>query len=329
MPFNRTNMAVHSQEKEQDRAPYVSVLIPVYNGERFLRQTIESILAQTFTDFELILVDDCSSDRSAAIIQSYNDPRIRFFVNDKNLGNGGTRNRLVQLARGKYCAVLDHDDLCLPERLERQVKFLDAHPEIGFCSSAIEIIDEQGQMAGERWYNIPANHEEIKCGILFCCPVSHVTVMFRREEYLGYGLKYTNGGADDMSLFSRAVEVMRFTNLPEPLVCYRLWKGQFSATGRENQMRHAMEAFEYVYSKIGITLDDQDRAVLFYTMQGLRPTDNLLPAYRRLAFRIWKANRTHKKYDKHALRKQLHRLHRHKRGGITPDYLLFKFRLLF
>ena len=110
----------------------VSVLMPVYRtDERFLREAIESVLAQTFADFEFLILDDSPDDDRSRIVSEFNDPRITYMRNDRNIGISASRNRLLDMAKGEYLAVFDHDDICRPERLEKQVAWLDAHPKCG------------------------------------------------------------------------------------------------------------------------------------------------------------------------------------------------------
>ncbi len=129
-----------------EKVPRVSVLMSVYNGERFLRDSVESILGQTFTDFEFLILDDGSTDSTCEILEEYanKDARIVLVRNDRNLGLTRSLNKGLRLVRGEYLARQDADDISLPKRLEMQVKFLDAHPEVGVVGSALEIIDENG-----------------------------------------------------------------------------------------------------------------------------------------------------------------------------------------
>ena len=122
----------------------VSVLMPVYNvKEEYLRESIESILNQTFTDFEFIILDDCSSNNVEEIVKSYGDDRIRFYRNSENLGIAKSRNKLMDLARGEYSALMDNDDISHPERLKKQVDFLDNNPDISILSTAYETFPEK------------------------------------------------------------------------------------------------------------------------------------------------------------------------------------------
>ena len=119
--------------------PRVSVLLPVYNTRpEHLREAIDSILAQTFADFELLILNDCSTNTDVEeVVKSYTDPRIVYAVNERNLGISPSRNRLLDMAQGEYLAVMDHDDISLPERFEKQVAFLDAHPDVGIVGCQV------------------------------------------------------------------------------------------------------------------------------------------------------------------------------------------------
>jgi glycosyltransferase involved in cell wall biosynthesis len=136
--------------------PRVSVIMPSYNHARFLRETIDCVLAQTFTDWELVIVDDRSSDDSPAIIHSYKDPRIRYSQNEKNSGTYPTLNRCLDLSSGEYIAVLDSDDIWAPTKLEKQVAALDKYPEASFSYTFGTTIDENGQPFGEHHRDLPS-----------------------------------------------------------------------------------------------------------------------------------------------------------------------------
>ena len=125
-------------------APRVSVVMGAYNGERFLRPAIESILNQTFRDFELIVIDDCSTDATPRILREFKDDRMRVVRNERNLGIAKTLNKGIAIARGEYVALQDHDDLSQPDRFSKQVAFLETHPRVGMVGSRVNLIDESG-----------------------------------------------------------------------------------------------------------------------------------------------------------------------------------------
>jgi len=125
----------------------VSVLFPVFNTkEEYLRAAIESILSQTFSDFEFLILNDASTNNAEEVIKSYTDPRIKYFKNEKNPGISETRNKLLDLATGEYLAIMDHDDISLPNRLQKQIDYLNNNPEVGVVSSHIGYIHRKGRI---------------------------------------------------------------------------------------------------------------------------------------------------------------------------------------
>ena len=155
----------------------VSILMPVYNTRpEHLREAMDSMLAQTFTDFEFLILNDCSTDPQVEeVVKSYHDPRIVYAVNERNLGISGSRNRLLDMAQGEYLAVMDHDDFSFPSRLEKQVAFLDAHPDVGIVGSLVENMTN-GTVAPR-----PADDVGIKKMLMIHCNLSHPSCMIRRS----------------------------------------------------------------------------------------------------------------------------------------------------
>jgi glycosyltransferase involved in cell wall biosynthesis len=203
-----------------DKTPRVSVLMPVYNGERYLREAIESILNQTFTDFELIIVDDGSTDATPEILDSFEDPRIVRLKNEKNTGLARVRQKGLSAVCGEYIASMDADDISLPERLARQVAFLDAHPEIGVLGSAVQVIDRNGNRS--RVSRFPTQHGVIRWHLCFRDPIANPSVMMRRkvvDRVGGYNTDLTAG--EDYDLFRRLSSVTRLANLPDIMLCLR------------------------------------------------------------------------------------------------------------
>ncbi len=159
--------------------PLVSIAMPVYNAELFIQKTIESVLKQTYANFELILINDASQDRSKEIIHSFSDCRIRYIENTENLGIVKTRNKCIQYAKGKYIAVLDNDDITLPSRLAKQVEFLESNKDYGICGSFYEIIDGEGKVVSK--IKLPATNSQIKTFLLFNNCFCNSSVMIKSE----------------------------------------------------------------------------------------------------------------------------------------------------
>jgi glycosyltransferase involved in cell wall biosynthesis len=200
--------------------PTVTVLMAVHDGERHLRESIESILGQTFRDFELLVVDDASTDGTAAVLAGYDDPRIRTIRNPENLGLTRSLNRGLEQARGRLVARQDADDVSEPRRLERQVAFLEANPDVPLVASAYVRIDDSGAGVGPR--PVPCDPRSIRRRLLLLNAFAHSSVVFRREavEALG-GYREEFPFAQDYDLWSRLARTAPLGALPEPLVRYR------------------------------------------------------------------------------------------------------------
>lgn len=209
--------------------PQVSVIMSAYNAERFIAQAIESILAQTFGDFELIIVNDGSRDTTQEIIERYarQDRRIAPQSLPHNAGINHARNVGLSLANGTYIALMDADDISLPERFEKQVRFLDRHPEVGIVGGAMIIVDENNIPIGERRY--PTNDASIRQRLFYYCPFCHPCIMVRKNVVLltgSYDVQYR--GTADYDLFFRIGMMTRFANLDDVLLHYRVSPGSYS-----------------------------------------------------------------------------------------------------
>ena len=207
--------------------PEVSVLMPVYNTRpEHLREAMESILAQTFTDFEFLILNDASSDpRVEEVVQSFSDPRIVYAVNEKNLGISGSRNRLLDMAKGEYLAVMDHDDISLPGRLEKQVAFLKEHPDMGLVGCQFSTIGR------DKISHLPLDDISLKKALMVHCgDMCHPATMLRREVLEKHHIRYEAmfSPSEDHALFCRMIPHTRFATLPEVLFCYRAWDGNTS-----------------------------------------------------------------------------------------------------
>jgi len=197
----------------------VSVLTPIYKTDpEMLRAAIRSVLDQDFRDFEFLLLDDCPADPREAVVREFDDPRIVYLKNDANLGITPSRNRLISLAKGEYLAVFDHDDVCVPGRLAKEVAYLDAHSECGVVSGWTRTIP------GGEIVRYPETDAEIKGGMLGWCTLVHSASMIRKSVLaaagLGYEVRYSP--CEDYALFTKLTAHTVFHNLSEPMIEYRL-----------------------------------------------------------------------------------------------------------
>jgi len=213
--------------------PAVTVLMPVYNGARFLAGAMESVLGQTFGDFELLAINDGSSDQTAEILASSRDPRVRIVENGRNLGLIASLNKGLDLARGDYVARMDQDDLALPKRLEKQVHFLSASPRTGLCGTWFRTF------GGTRSTVVrpPARADDMAARLFYESPLAHPTVMFRRGLFAEHGLRYSHDfpNAEDYELWTRVARITELANLPEVLLQYRRHDEQISTMKKAKQ----------------------------------------------------------------------------------------------
>jgi len=228
--------------------PLVSVVMAVYNGEPFVRKTIESVLLQTYSNFEFIIINDGSKDSSLDTIASFKDPRIRC-ISRKNKGLTPSLNEGLRAAQGTYIARIDADDIALPSRLETQVAFLETHPHIGLLGTWAYIIDENGNKKG--MYTLPHAHKKIQRMMFWHNPFIHPSVMFPRAILDTVGFYNENFRyAQDYEYWSRIIKKYEVANLGEPLLLYRVFSESMTRA-KKNAMRWEgiKIRFKYLFSK--------------------------------------------------------------------------------
>ncbi|RYZ00078.1 MAG: glycosyltransferase, partial [Chitinophagaceae bacterium] len=213
-----------------------SILLPVYNAERFLREAVDSLLAQTFTDFELLALNDGSTDGSAAILNSYSDPRLRVLPNDRNRGLIHTLNKGIDVAFGRYIARMDADDICHPERLAAQVAYLDAHPEVAVVASTLDMMDEAGNPIAA-W---PEDRRHVSAAAIRAfLPVdnciAHPSVLARAAEMSRYKYDAAQTEAEDYDLWLRmCADGLSIAKIDRPLLRYRVLATSLSRKDKLN-----------------------------------------------------------------------------------------------
>ncbi len=216
--------------------PRVSVLTPIYNtNHAHLRECIESILKQTFTDFEFIILNDSpDNDALEKLVLSYDDARIHYVKNEKNIGISQSRNKLIDLARGKYLAIFDHDDISRPDRLARQVEFLDTHPYIGVVGAWCHWFGDKDFIRKNPEYDT-----DIKIRLTDVCAIMHTTAMIRKSVLTDNNIRYEEQytPAEDYRLWGQLMAHTDFHNLQMVLVEYRWRNDNTSNTMREKMAR--------------------------------------------------------------------------------------------
>lgn len=291
--------------------PTVSVIMPVYNGAKYLREAINSLLDQMFTDFELIILNDGSIDQSEEVILSYNDPRIRYVKNEVNLKLVRTLNKGIQLARGLYIARMDQDDICLPQRFEKQIEFMDNNLDIDVCGSWIEYFGSSNHVL-----ELPQYHDDIKSFLLHNSPIAHPSVMIRKEffETHMYDPKYEY--AEDYALWASAIDSHKFYNIPKVLLKYRIHDQQMGSVYTQKQEKVLAKIRANLLQNIDSSLKYED--IKFVCEPELMNTDNLENIDNTITL-LCKTNKKSGYFKEHALEAHFSKLYFQILAHMTHD----------
>ncbi|PKN13217.1 MAG: hypothetical protein CVU69_02635 [Deltaproteobacteria bacterium HGW-Deltaproteobacteria-4] len=247
--------------------PLVSVVMSVYNGERYLREAVDSILRQTFTDFEFIIINDGSTDGTREILESYQDERI-VLIHQENMGLTKSLNKGIALARGKYIARQDADDFSLPERFATQVSFLDRECDISMVGSAVQVVDKSGEVLTT--FKNPTGSSEIKEILKKYNCFWHGSVMFRRECLTSVGCYNERfGTAQDYDLWLRYSEKLNLANLPEPFYAYRV--SPEAITFKKIVSQHRLANLARRLARIRSVGGDEIAELEIYEKESLKP----------------------------------------------------------
>lgn len=291
--------------------PCISIIMPVYNGEKYLREAIESLLSQTFTDFELIIINDASQDGSEDIILSYKDHRIVYMKNEENLGVAKTLNRGIAVAQAEYIARHDSDDVSLPTRFEKQVQIMDVNPTIGLCGTWAQTLRMTAGEKSEKGavLDVISQPEKIKVNLLFGNNFVHSSVLFRKSSLLNFPNPYNPefSFAEDYDLWVRISRNWKVINIPEVLILYRLHDLQISNQKIEQQKEQAWLIQKKQIEALGIQLSLDEELIHRY-LAGFIWFDNnpvQVIAGGHYFIKLKKANKKYKVYDAIALRQVL------------------------
>jgi len=242
-------------------APRVTVLMPAFDAARHLREAVDSVLGQTYGEFELLAIDDGSTDDTADILGGYvaRDRRVRLVRNGRNLGLIATLNRGLDLARGELVARFDADDVCLPQRLARQVAWMDAHPRVDVGAPWVAMFNEGGEGVGRR----AETHDEIVAQGLFFCPLLHPSVVMRRQRLHDLGLRYPAEFVhiEDYALWVQAARTLRFGGQPEVLVRMRFHPDSVSSVHQEVQLAAQLRVQRLALANLGLEPTEEEMAL--------------------------------------------------------------------
>lgn len=224
--------------------PFITVLLPVYNCEKYIIECIDSILCQTYSNYELLIIDDCSIDTTVALIQKYNDDRIKLTIKEKNTGYTESLNWGIENAKGKYIARMDGDDICIPTRFEEQIKILEDNSDVFVCGGWAKIIGK------DRYKKAPETNDQIFRELMYKNPIVHPTVMFRKEVFENYKYDKNFEPAEDYNLWTRLIFNYNFYNIQKTLIYYREHEFNVSKQKTILQQEKTLESKYYFYEKI-------------------------------------------------------------------------------
>ncbi len=240
---------------KENKKPAVTVLMPVYNSEKYLKEAIDSILNQTFSDFILLLINDCSTDKSEEIILSYKDPRIKYLKNEKNLGLVGALNRGLEVIDTEYIVRMDSDDISVLNRFEIQKTFMDAHPDVGVSSCALERFgDDKGI------WTVPLSNDEIKSSLVFASSITHAPCIIRTKVLLENNIRYrdTHIHMEDYDLWFRLKDFTQYQNIADVLYKYRVENHNVTVLNANTAIERKKSIYKWILSYLKIEPSDDE-----------------------------------------------------------------------
>ncbi len=244
--------------------------MPVYNGERFIAAAIQSIINQTWKDFELLIIDDGSTDQTAAIISTFQDPRIRYIPNGENEGIVYSRNKGLSLMSGKYYAPFDADDIAAPKKFEKQILFLEANPDFDMIGSWVRFIDQDGKLLQQKW-TLRADVSIIKPMLLFRNYFTHSAVVIRKSSLLGISYRDGLHIGEDWQLYLDLLDKGKMSQYPEYLTFRRIHGHNVSEYGWDKNIFYEKKILKNQFEKYHIALRDKQLEILCKVRHGQKP----------------------------------------------------------
>ena len=274
--------------------PRVSVVMPVYNCVAYIKESVASILTQTFTDFEFFIIDDHSTDGTYEYLQTLTDARIQLIRKPQNSGYTESLNMGLDLAKGEYIARMDGDDICFLSRFKEQVDFLNAHQDIILCGTWFML--SPGGIVRE----FPLNNSQIKTAFLEHCAIGHPTVMFRSTLFKEAGLRYDHAmePAEDYDLWVRILDVGKLANIPKTHLIYRVHDEQVSSVYKQMQLEKSNIIRASLLSKLYDNKPTKDIKPLFFFLENEPISKNHLKSLEEEIVILRKLNHAKSEFDK-------------------------------
>ena len=238
--------------------PKITVLMPVYNCELYIQEAVDSILNQTYTDFEFLILDDASTDQTVSIIKNYKDSRIQLIEKPLNTGYTNSLNYGLQLAKGKYIARMDGDDISFSERFARQVSYLEANPDVVLCGTSYKIIGNDKKLS------FPENHDAIKLALLRGNCIAHPSVMIKKKILDDFSIIYDTSKepAEDYDMWVRLLCIGNLHIIQDVLLEYRIYNTQVSKKRAEEQKKNDIKIKFQLFNYLDIKIEADEREFL-------------------------------------------------------------------
>ncbi len=233
--------------------PELSIIMPLYNNEKYVGEAIGSLLAQSFGDFELIVVNDCSTDSSLEVVKNFNDPRIKILNNEVNEGIVYSRNKGLEVAQGKFIAPFDSDDVAMPEKFMRQIAYLKKHPEIGLLGSWVLLINQEGHTMKQHW-KLNANQNMVPSLMLFKNYFTHSAIILRRDAIPKEGYKSGFDMVEDYKLCCDVARKWKVWNFPQYLLKYRIHQTSITKSYPYNLALQEEKIFRILFNNLEMDL---------------------------------------------------------------------------
>jgi glycosyltransferase involved in cell wall biosynthesis len=267
--------------------PLVSVVMPVYNAERYVHDAVRSILQQTHAHLELIVVNDGSTDGSVAVLEQFDDPRMCVIHNPRNMGLVASLNVGIAAAHGRYIARMDADDEAMPTRLAAQVQHMEQYPEVGLCGTWYE---NMGDMQGE--VHLETGHDAIVFRLLYQFHMLHPSWMMRKQVLDQYALRYELLYGEDYELLMRFIRHARVSNIPQVLMRYRQFGQSMSKSNAAITARHCLDIRQRLFADMGIVLTHDELRLFEQVMhQDYRPTLDFIARADHMLYKLWSQHR--------------------------------------
>ncbi len=235
--------------------PFVTVLMTVYNVDKYIREALESVLNQTYRDFIFLIINDCSEDKSEEIILEYKDKRIRYYKNPKNLGLARALNKGLEMIDTKYFIRMDSDDISVPHRFEVLVKYMESHPEIGVFSSGLKRFGNDNSV-----WQFPEHDDDIKAYLLFGPSIAHAPSIIRTQVMKKNNIFYRDvyQHIEDYDLWYRLMKVTKFANTKEVLYMYRVATHNVTVMYSDTALERKKSIYRWVLESFGVIPTDEE-----------------------------------------------------------------------